>query len=521
MSRSHVVVAVLALGTALVVWVVTSGGMDYPQRDSPAYVASAESLANDQGFRVPYGDPGKKIRFDTLGSPVVDFPPGYPLLLSIGVRLGIDPALTARLAASLMVAATTTLVFALARRRGLGVAGASTAAIVGAGITIPQSLAPQSEPLYGLLLVGSLWSASEFVRRKSPASLGIALALTVLAVTVRTVGLALAASLVVLVWIILKRPLQRWLGAGVVGLVGILPFLLAGATGNRAFVWHPMDLTDITIFIDAATGWLVPPVFTPTVRLVILGVGMLVLGAWLAASEANYAPSPDPGCTGLPSWATAAVSATAHIGLLIVTIFFLDAQTTLSTRLIYPVALSLLVGGIELYGQRSSSAAKLRSTRAVRVLAIAAVLAGVWTSVTEASALNEDERHFAADDFAQSETVEVALVQGGRYPMFSNVPDGLWVAGLDFVHTVPSVESRSNEEPIRDFAAEFARLEEVVSQDDGLIFFYRDHERPYLADEDTLREIAPCVISDDGDSILLAARDHPICVGEEPNSVSL
>lgn len=511
MNRSQLVGVVLALSAALAVWGATSEGMVYPPRDAPTYVASAQSLAVGDGYRTPFGDPGKEVRYDTLGSPVVDFPPGYPLALSIGVLAGLEPSLSARLGASLMAAVIVVLVFTLARRRGIGVLGSSIAAAAAAGITIPESLAPQSEPLYGVFVVGALWASATFIRSQRWAALGVALVLATAAVSVRTVGLALVASLMLLIWLVGKGARRRWLSAGVVGIVGIMPFLLSIGAGDRTLTWHPMDLSDLKIFASAVAGWLVPPVATPAIRLFLLVAGLIVVAIWLVRSERIPATSRQPSDDQLPRWVPGVLSAVAHLGLLVVTILFLDSQTTLSSRLIYPIALSLLVGGVELYAEPSGPSAVHRVARALPVLACAAVVAGMWTSTSEALTVIEGERHFASDQFVTGETLGLTIARGESYPIVSNVPDGLWVAGLDHAHTLPFVVDPLSELSNARIDEEVGDLAEVLEESDGLVFFHRTHERSYLMDEESVREIAPCVVSDDGESVLLVSARHLLC----------
>ena len=57
-------------------------------------------------------------------------------------------------------------------------------------------------------------------------------------------------------------------------------------------------------------------------------------------------------------------------------------------------------------------------------------------------------------------------------------------------------------------------IEEMANRvENGLavIFFYKGHERPYLVDEPELRRIAPCVIVEDDQAVLLAGLNHSLC----------
>lgn len=500
----------LASVAALSVWLATANGMSYGQRDSPTYVSSAQSLAAGSGYRTPFGDPGKPVDFDHGSSPVVDFPPGYPLALSAGIAAGLEPTMAARIASSLIVAVIGALIFAFARRRGLGMTAGVLAALVGVVLTIPQSLAPQSEPLYGLLLIGAVWSAAEYVERRGRLALVSALVLTVGAVAVRTVGLALVGSLMLLVFMTERKTLRRLAGPAVVGVLGMLPFLLTSGTGSRVPAWHPMDMTDLKTFANAVAGWLVPPVFTPTVRVVISISLLLVSGAWLAVAARRSGRSSERDTSGSRRWWAGAASAVGHLGVLVLTIFFFDSQTSLGSRLIYPIALSLLMTGVEVFAIRSGRLAEPVS-RVFPVLAIAAIVAGTWASIAAASAVRGGERLFASDEFARSESVLATISHGDSFTVYSNVPDGLWVAGLAGARPLPIVVDPLSEEPSPNLLAEEKRLKDEVVSENAMIFYYRLHERPYLLDEESVRELATCSIIDDGRSLLLVSSHHPLC----------
>lgn len=506
--RTWVVGLALAIAAGAFLAVSISDGMDYGQRDAPTYVSSAEVLARGDGFRTDFGDPGKPLQYEVAGADVVDFPPGYPLVLSVPIKLGLDTDTVVPGFSVLALAAMTLLVFLLARRRGLGIGGSALAASVAAVLTLPEGLAPQSEPLYGLLMVGSIVLITRWLSAGGRWSLFASVGLAMGAVLVRTVGLALVGALMVVVWLGVDRGWRRWASSLVVGAFGVLPFLLTTAEGNRHLAWHPLELKDYKEAAVAVADWFVPPVGPPVLRFALFGLLVAGVGLWLFSRRRSRGPGRQMFDRRAP-WLPGLLSAFGHLALLVATITFLDSQTSLTTRLLYPVAMSLLVCGVELAAVSKDSA--LRASRILAVLASAAFLAGLWTSVAESVAVYSGERNLASPELLESETMEVIGGLEGDYDMYSNIPDGLWVAGVPFAYAVPAVVDPLSDLPNSQLDSERELLRSRIEDQRGVVYFYEDNERPYLMDRVDLEALAPCVVLDDGVGVILVSESHPLC----------
>lgn len=507
--------AMLALLVGLVsfgaVWVATSRGMEYTQRDSPSYVSSAVELKTGNGYQTAYGDPGKDIDFSSTHSDVSDFPPGYPFALSLVMRGVDDPKNAPRLSAALITAAIALLFVFVAHQRGLSLPWSALVGVVAAALTLPYATAPLSEPLYGLGVAIALFLAGQSLRNGRLAPMVAAGVVAAGAVTVRTIGVALVGAVGLSVWLGgSRRSVKTGLSAGIL-LLGAIPFAAVATASTRVIEWHPPGLESLKIFVNAVVSWLVPPVGTPVVRvaLAVLVIVSVVVLVWALRPHRDASTAVDRSWI----WFVGGAGAVAHVGALLGTRALLDSQTEANARLLYPVAISLVVAGVELAADRVGqepgrpTGAILRATAIFAAFALVAAVSGAFG---DARAVLEGERGFASASFADSVAVERAT-DLFEVELFSNVPDGLWVVGVSGARPIPVAEDPLSLLPNPRLGEELDRLRDEVEERDAMVFYYRAHSRPYMVDEERLREIAPCVVADDGIAVLLGSIDNPAC----------
>ena len=118
--------------------------------------------------------------------------------------------------------------------------------------------------------------------------------------------------------------------------------------------------------------------------------------------------------------------------------------------------------------------------------------------------------HFRSSSFVESPIVHITLSAVPESSVFSNVPDGLWVAGLDGAKSTPASNDPFSLRANDQLESEIDELKSRVEDELAIIFFYRSR-RGYLLDESELRRIAPCVVAEDAESVLLSGLDHPLC----------
>jgi hypothetical protein len=506
-----VVGVILALSMGVGAIVGTSQGLTIGPRDTPSYLSSAENLAAGLGYRTPYGDPGKPIDFEETTSPVVDFPPGYPAVLSLGVRMGADSRSTARVISALLVAAITLSLNVASRALPLfrsGVAGAALVALIAGALTLPFTTSALSEPLYGLLLILTLAAATSYARDKQLLPLVLATLLAASATTVRTSGLALVATVMIVAWLSI-RGVKRWFVPLAVGLVGVGPFYLSTALGNRVLAWHPPEIGSAKEFLNGVAEWFIPPIGSPTFMVVAFAALVVGLLAWVRPWRGRMARVRDDSSFP-PLWSVALIAAGAHLGLLFVTKFLFSAQLSLGTRQLYPVGISLLFAVVQFLGHRPETGGK-RMTHGFVLLGLCSLLATGWVAAVTLDAVVSGMRGFNSDGFLKSETVEYVVGSVPGDQVFGNAPDGLWVAGLANTRPLPIVYDPLSLEDNAAMDEEMSRLTDSIGN--GAVLFYQFDGRDYMVELSDLRAIAPCVVVADSTAIVLAGADHARCAG--------
>ena len=485
----------------------TSNGLDVDQRDNPVYMSSAESLKAGDGYTMPFGDPGKPIDFESSTSPVIDFPFGYPAALAGGLFFGGGIDDVTRWLAVVLVSVTTALLAIHAVQERLPTLWAGVAAAVGGALVFAYGMAAQSEPIYLLLLVLTLWCSVLYLRRGSGWFITIAALLASLSVLVRSIGVALVATVVIAAVMGKGSRRSRYTAGLLALLVGLVPVVVLAFSGaGREMLWHPPGLGSVKIFLNTVAGWFVPPVAGPTIRVVLFGAAVIAGFLWWRMGEKGTDRA-----DGDRSWLPGVSSAVMHLLVLVGSMFLFDAQNELTRRLMLPVALSLLVAGIAMATRDAPAGSRSgRGTRVLAAAAVAALLANGWVAVVAASDIAGGDRRFNSPEFLSSEVVEMAAKTGSSTRIFSNIPDGLWYAGAPGAYALPTVV-----DPITDLRSdrlsdEVETIRRLVEEENALILYER-RTRPYMLGENEVLQLAPCVLVDDGARALLSGRENPNC----------
>jgi hypothetical protein len=497
---------------AILVALGTSAAMGETQRigprDSPTYLSSAESLAEGGAYQTPFGDRGKEIDFESTVSPVVDFPPGLPFMLSLGVRAGLSVEDAGRLVTILCTAAIGVLFFAFARARSRSILMGVVFGLLASAFTMRLTFGVVSEGLYGLLISAALIAGGSFLRSHQGLWFAAAAGLAIASVTVRTAGLALVAVVALTAWVGFDRIVPRIMALVGVPLAGVGVFYQMTGSGNRVVAWHPPDLTSVKVATDATVSFFLPPFANPTVRLIVFAGLLVALALWILKAGPSGQRSRfgwvSPELLGV--WA-----AIAQLSLLAATRALFDAQTDPSFRLLYPVALSLLLSVVEI-SSISAVSGRFKRARGVLVsLSIVALATATWQVVSAASDGTNESLAFASPEFVASPGVDLIRELAQSAPVFSNIPDGLWVAGVDGARAIPIAYDPLSLEASPRIAAEMSRLQTELQESGALVFYHRTFDFEYLVGEADLLAIAPCVVMDDGDSVAMTAVGSPFC----------
>lgn len=507
-ARRLVVLALVAVAVLSVGVATTNDGLYVGLRDSPTYLSSAENLANGGGFVMSFGDPGKPIDFSATESPVVDFPIGYPATLSAGVALGITPTTAARWIGIGWLTLIAVSLAWIALAAGLTPIWSALVALSGAALSLPYLLAPMSELLYGLLLVITLGLLGRFLRAPSRVVYVLAGVVAAASMTVRTIGIALIGTVAVLGLIAPGTRAAKAFRLIFTGLIGAVPvILLLVGGGSRELAWHPPGSVDLKVLANAVAGWFVPPLVGPTFRVALFVLAALALLAWVKLTPAE-ARGERPKVWSRP-WAPGVVSALAHFAVLIGSRFLFDAQNVPNSRLLYPVVLSLLVGGAMGIARGQGDARPARAGQALAFSCLALLLASSWVAASEFGNAS-DPSSFGSAAFRLSPAVTLTLGLPDSVPVFSNVPDGLWVAGRPGARPLPVKVDPLSTRPNADLGRESDQMASVIEA--GGVIFYRRLDRDYLISEQEVLAIAPCVLVDDGASIVVTGERSSLCV---------
>ncbi len=177
--------ALMVVASAAVLWSTSSGPGLSP--DSVVYVNAADSWLAGEGL-------------DAFGRPVTLWPPGYPLVLALLARLGVDLQLGVVVLNVVSTAAAVWLGHRLARVVGLGRwTCVAVAAVVALGVsTVRIGSMAWSEPLFLAVALAALVACSRWLAR-APRwwEIGVVAALVSLACVLRYAGVALAPAVVV------------------------------------------------------------------------------------------------------------------------------------------------------------------------------------------------------------------------------------------------------------------------------------------------------------------------------------
>jgi len=215
--------------------------------DDARYIVLAESMATGHGYRL--------INFPH--APIeTAFPPGWPLLLTPFVTLTADNFILLKLLALVLWLACIPLMYTLFALRlqkphaiGLTVLIASNALLIGMAGTV------MSEAAYLFCSLLALYLFETWRQRAAPQRLMMlvaVMAVTLFAITIRTIGVALLAALLVY----LLRSL-RWRQVGPIAgvlLLGALPLAWFNAQRGGALIFSPLYQTHVT-YVSAHVGY--------------------------------------------------------------------------------------------------------------------------------------------------------------------------------------------------------------------------------------------------------------------------
>lgn len=345
---AHLLVALACVASAFIVLRATSRGVGLSP-DSLQYFAASESAA--AGHRLT------TFGWDGRPKALTHYPPGYPLLLAAGARLGWRTQDFARYANIALFATTIVLVALLVRRLAPEPAWAAPVAVISCALApdliVIHSMA-WSEPLYLTLTVAQVVALSAAVQQRSRMWLALAAAAAAAAALVRYVGvanIALVALAVAVCW-----PASRWRRLGIAAAMSALaslPLFVAlvqgasnsdGQVANRELLWHPISFSDMRIAASVVAKW-ITPLSDATYLSGVWLVALSVLGVAVLVARARRRASRDLSPAGHGMALMLLLFTATYVAVLVLAMSLVDAQTTFEPRMLSPLlAVAIILG---------------------------------------------------------------------------------------------------------------------------------------------------------------------------------
>jgi hypothetical protein len=458
--------------------------------DAIVYVTSARNLADGYGL---------VLAVDGLAyTPVTHHAPFYPFLLgSLGV-VGIAPVVIARWLNTLLFAANILLVVLLGAVNSkqysvnsepdqaddrLPLTGhrspiAIWLPLVGGLLLLPAPMLEVhayalTEPLFLLLLLAALWLLTAYLETAAPRYLLLTAVLLALACLTRYAGLAfvLAAGLALLLWD--AGPLRQRLGrALLLGAVAGLPLALwlirnqvvAGTGTSRSLVFHPLGPGHVRQAVDTVSSWLLLPLTLP--GLVKMGLLAVLLAGGVGLAWRVY------GRSWPPLLKLLSLFSLVYLLFLVISISFVDANTPLDHRILAPIYLMGVVGGVGLltavYAHRLSS--PFMRTIGALFLLLFLVGQGVQTAGWLQQAYR-DGLGFNQRVWRQSALLAEVRTLPAGVPIYSNAPSAVHFLIGRPVQALPRKMEATTQQSNPHYPAEMAALQSQFQEETAVVVY--------------------------------------------------
>ncbi len=473
---SHLVLALMAASTASYVFLISRWGFG-TSPDSIVYIAGARSLAAGRGFSLPSmgGDP----------SPIVQFPPLFSALLSMFGLAAIDPLDGASILNGVLFALNIYLAGLFVYRVSkIPEAGFIAAALT---LTAPAILTTHtmvwSEALFLFLVLATAVATVRYLEEPDYRLLLVILPAALFAPLTRYAGVAV---LVAAFFTIARRNVRHAAAFTLSASLGLgawlaRNYILVADLTNRSVVFHLPTAEQLALAAQTMLEW-----FGGLLLAVVFG-GLVVITI-LRRPEAKGAPQ---GLTFLMNFAL------AYAGVLMLSIFFADAQTPLDRRILSPFYLALSIYAVIWVTFNTVRPLRL----AWGALAVLVVALNSWTSIFWLDVLSNRGVGFSSSLWRSSPTIAY-LKTHKALPMHTNAPDPVHL----LVGTPAAMIPRHIDPGTRLANPDYVNQMSQVKQNGGTVVYFRTVTwRTYLPTEDRLQtELGLSRIADLGDGAVYA-----------------
>lgn len=438
--------------------------------DSFFYLSGADNLSAGRGL--VWNSGGEEFR------PLVHFPPGYSTVLAV---LGGSHLLAASVLQIAAIAATVILIGGLillgSGSRSMAVLGATVAAA--SPILFERYLDVRTEPIFLVLLLGSLTSLLRYLQTDDERWLWGAGVLTGLAGVFRYAGLAVLGSGILAVVILHRGAWIERAGKTIkyaliptttMGLLAIRNIVVSGTATNRVFSYHPPGADVFRQALVSLSEWILPASVDPLIRLIVLAtfIGVAALLAYLKNGGSQLLT-------------LLAIYAMAYAASLLLSLTFFDASIRLDNRILVPVYLYSLVGAFTVLG-------RVRAPRVPIAAALIAILTVyAFRTASIVSTTRSSGRGFASRAWRTSPTIELLDQAAPSGAVYSNEAQAIY--SLLGISAIPAPERT---DPVKgDVRAEYkSQLAEMqlglMASESALVLFHPDQLRDGMP---TLQEL--------------------------------
>jgi 4-amino-4-deoxy-L-arabinose transferase-like glycosyltransferase len=344
------------IGTIFMGWLTPFGVGIYV--DSLYYISSARNLITGIGM-------GRVTGLGTF-KPMTHYPPFYSLVLAFFHLLGLPELTTSRWISILAFGFSIVLVGLIVyQRTHLKFFSLFTAILLLLSNPVLRNFSwAMTEPLYIVLMLFSLLFFGVYLGNSLRWWLILAAIFTSLAMLTRYVGFSLVGSFFLVLILNRQHTWHRRIQDLVIFLsITLLPTLIwlvrnwsvSETLTNRVLDWHTISRENIAFLIKAIISWGLLPqrlvVGRESLAFTGIIIGLALVGvAWLLRSM------PKPGKAPLQEFVLL-LAAWLYVGLLITSLFFLDATTRLENRILLPlyviIMLLIVIGSALLWQQKT------------------------------------------------------------------------------------------------------------------------------------------------------------------------
>lgn len=473
-------IILLSIGTAVFIWYSTPNGVgvDY---DSLFYLDAAQNLK--QGHGIYWIGSGGELK------PLTHYPPGYPVVLSIPMLLGLDKVQSAQLIASLLFGINVFLMGFLL----YNVSGSRIASLLGmvvicmSQIILRLHLLVMSEPLFFTWMLLSFFCIVKYLGNGKRRWLTFAAASIAAAALTRYIGTTLLITTTLGLFLLYRGTVKTRIGvASRILAIAIAPsvlwmfrnWLLTGTATNRSFQVHPVDIDTFRSLLDVIFDWFTPAYlshWTEGALLIVLFSGILVYLSWRI-----WAKHERDNRVLLLAFLFLLFSG-IYLVQLIISLSFFDASTRIDDRILSPLFISIWMLTILLTQASKSDQVKIGLTIGLFLLAFIGPLPKNWERI---SSISQESRTvgygFSAKYWQESDLIEWIRTRSSEALIITNQ-----AMAVRYLTDRATIQVPERWDPVKDMEREtyLSDINEILSllksPNSFLVLFKRkDYSRP-------------------------------------------